>query len=79
MNTDSHDDLIYAITEVKTEVSDLECTAQEVVNATRRLDDAICGVGGVIPHLNEIHGTLTKVLWIQTAFLAVLTLNFLLR
>jgi hypothetical protein len=79
MNTDSHDDLIYAITEVKTEVSDLEGTAQEVVNATRRLDDAICGVGGVIPHLNAIHGTLTKILWIQTAFLAVLTLNFLLR
>ena len=79
MNTDSHDDLIYAITEVKTEVSDLESTTQEVLNATRRLDDAICGAGGVIPHLHEMHGTLKKILWIQTAFLALLVLNFLLK
>lgn len=71
------DDLIYAVNCVKDAVDTVEGTTQEVWNATRRLDDAICGSGGVIPHLNAINATLNRITWILAALLVVSILHLL--
>lgn len=77
MSSTFEDDLIYAVNNVKDAVETVETTTQEVWNATRRLDDAICGPGGVIPHLSAINTTLKRIQWILVALLAVSILHVL--
>lgn len=77
MSSPPDDELIYAVNSVKNAVDNVESTTQEVWNATRRLDDAICGSGGVIPHLNAINVTLNRILWILLALLGVSILHLL--
>ena len=75
MPSTTDDDLIYAVNSVKDAVDTVESTTQEVWNATRRLDDAICDSGGVIPHLNAINVTLNRIVWILVVILGVLMLH----
>ncbi len=71
------DDLIYAVKSVKYAVDTVESTTQEVWNATRRLDDAVCGPGGVIPHLTAINVTLNRIVWILVVLVGVSILQLL--
>ena len=77
MTSTPDDELIYAINSVKDAVDNVESNTQEVWNATRRLDDAICGSGGVIPHLNAIIVTLNRILWVLVALLGLSILHLL--
>ncbi len=77
MSSAPDDDLIYAVNSVKDAVDAVESTTQEVWNATRRLDDAICGPSGVIPHLTAINVTLNRIVWILVALLGVSMLHLL--
>ncbi len=77
MSSTPDDDLIYAVNNVKDAVDTVESTTQEVWTATRRLDDAICGPSGVIPHLNAINVTLNRIVWILVALLGVSVLHLL--
>lgn len=69
------DDQIDAINNVRDAIDGLECTSQEVLNGIRRLDDALCGSGGIIPHLSSIIGLLNKTLWLLAAVLVVSMLH----
>lgn len=77
MSNNPDDELIYAVNNVKEAVDTVESTTQEVWNATRRLDDAICGPGGVIHHLDAINVTLNRIVWILVALLGVLVVHLL--
>lgn len=75
MSASPDDDMISAVYGVKEAVNAVETRTEEVWNATRRLDDAICGPGGVIPHLSAINVTLNRIVWILVALLGVSILH----
>lgn len=77
MSDTSDDDLIYAVSSVKEAVDSVESRTEEVWAATRRLDDAISGPGGVLSHIDTTNAMLKKIIWILVALLCVSILQFL--
>jgi hypothetical protein len=61
--------------EIKSEIMSLQAATEEVWNANRRLDNAICGPGGVIPTLEEGHVILKRIYY---ALLILIILGILL-
>ncbi|MFZ6770352.1 hypothetical protein ACO0LM_25130 [Undibacterium sp. Di26W] len=75
MSNNHDDDLIFAVNNVKYAVDEVKSETEEVWNATRRLDDAICGAGGVISHLYTITAMLNRIFWLLLALLVVSILH----
>ena len=71
MSSTRDDDLIFAVNEVKDAVDKARYTTSDTWDATRRLDDAICGPMGVIPHISAAIAVLNKIVTLLGALLFV--------
>ena len=73
------DDIEYAISTVKDEVSDVESGIQELTNAVRMLDMGIGGSSGILDnqrqmnnHLSQVNNKLKIIIWLLGALLLVI-------
>lgn len=65
MNQNSTDELTEIADEIKSEIQSLHGIAEEIWNSNRRLDNAICGPGGVIPTIASLESQLKRIYYVM--------------